>query len=81
LNTLFMGLLTANFVQGPYSSSQQELWYRYGSLGLFLVGAVLPAFALVYGRRSFWIVAAATVWMLLILLTFVWFGMMSGGGV
>jgi hypothetical protein len=42
---------------------------------------VLPAFALVYGRRSFWIVAAATVWMLLILLTFVWFGMMSGGGV
>jgi hypothetical protein len=35
LNTLFMGLLTASFVQGPYSSSQQELWYRYGSLGLF----------------------------------------------
>ncbi|MFP5329500.1 MAG: hypothetical protein ACLGHC_05120 [Alphaproteobacteria bacterium] len=81
LNTVLMGLLAASFVQGLYSSNQQELWYRYGALGLFLAGTVLPGIALVIGRRSFWIVAAATAWMLLTLLAFAWFTMMSGGGV
>lgn len=81
LNTVLMGLLAVSFGQGPYSSGQQTLWYRYGSLGLFLAGAVLPAVALVAGRRSFRIVAVATAWMLLTLLAFAWFAMMSGGGV
>jgi hypothetical protein len=81
LNLVLMGLAASSFAQGPYSSIQQELWYRYGSLGLLLAGALLPAFALIYGRHSFKIAAAASVWMILTLLAFVWFAMMSGGGV
>jgi hypothetical protein len=81
INTMLMGLLAASFVQGPYSSSEQELWYRYGSLGFFLAGAALPAIALFAGRRSRRVVVASTAWMLMLLLAFAWFAMMSGGGV
>jgi hypothetical protein len=81
VNAVLMGLLAAGFVQGPYSSSEQELWYRYGSLGFFLAGAALPAIALFAGRRSRWVVIASTAWMFTLLLAFAWFAMMSGGGV
>ena len=81
VNLLLMALAASSYAQGPYSSVQQELWYRYGSLGLLLAGAVLPALALIFGRRSFRIAAALTVWMFLTLLAFLWFVMMSGGGV
>ena len=81
LNTVLIGLLTASFVQGPYSSGEQELWYRYGSLGFFLAGVVLPAIALFVARRSRWVVIASSAWMLIALFGFVWFGMMSSGGV
>jgi hypothetical protein len=80
VNGVLMGLLAASSVQGPYSSSEQELWYRYGSLGFFFAGAALPAIALFAARRSRWIVIASTVWMLMLLLAFAWFAMMSGGG-
>jgi hypothetical protein len=81
VNAVLMGLLAATFMQGPYSSTEQELWYRYGSLGFFLAGAALPAIALFAGRRSRWVVIASTTWMLTLLLAFAWFAMMSGGGV
>jgi len=81
VNAVLMGLLAASFVRGPYSSSEQELWYRYGSLGFFLAGAALPAIALFAARRSRWVVIASTLWMLTVLLGFAWFAMMSGGGV
>jgi hypothetical protein len=81
INAVLMGLLAASFVQGPYSSNEQELWYRYGSLGFFLAGAALPAIALFAARRSRWIIVASTAWMLVCLLAFAWFAMMSGGGV
>ena len=81
INVVLMGLFAASFAQGPYSSSEQELWYRYGSLGLFLAGAALPAVALFAARRSRWIVIACTAWMLTLLLVFACFAMMSGGGV
>jgi hypothetical protein len=81
INTVLIGLLTASFVQGPYSTNEQELWYRYGSLGFFMAGVVLPAIVLFSVRRSRWLVIASTAWMLLALLGFVWFGMMSSGGV
>jgi hypothetical protein len=42
VNALLMGLLAASFVQGPYSSGEQELWYRYGSLGFFLAWLLCP---------------------------------------
>lgn len=81
LNAVLMGLLCVSFVQGPYSSFEQELWYRYGSLGFVLAGAVLPAIALLKARHSRWVVTISTAWMLALLLAFVWFAMMSGGGV
>jgi hypothetical protein len=76
-----MGLLAASFGQGPYSSAEQELWYRYGSLSFFLAGAVLPATALFAARRFPWVIVATTAWMFGLLLAFVWFALMSSGGV
>ncbi len=81
VNTVLMGLLAASFSQGPYSSTGQELWYRYGSLGFFLVGAVLPAIVLLAGRRSTRLIVASMAWMFVTFLAFVGFAMMSGGGV
>lgn len=81
VNTVLIGLFTASFVQGPYSSNGQELWYRYGSLAFLLAGSILPTIALLAGRRSIVLVVATTLWMLTTLLAFVWFAMMSGGGV
>ena len=81
INTVLIGLLTASFVQGPYSSGEQELWYRYGSLGFLLAGVVLPAIGLFTARRQRWVIITSTVWMLITLLSFAWFVMMSSGGV
>ena len=81
VNALLTSLLVVSFGKGPYSSAEQELWYRYGSLSFFVAGAVLPAVALFAFRRSRWFVLASTAWMLAVLLAFVWFAMMSGGGV
>ena len=81
VNAMLMGLLALSFVQGPYSSLEQELWYRYGSLGFVLLGVVLPASSLFAARRFPWIIVASSVWMLVALIGFVWFAMMSGGGV
>lgn len=81
VNGLLMGLLAVSFGQGPYSSDEQELWYRYGSLSFFVAGAVLPAVTLFAVGRSRWVVLASTAWMLAVLLAFLRFVMMSGGGV
>jgi hypothetical protein len=81
VNTVLIGLLTASFVQGPYSSNEQELWYRYGSLGFFFAGSVLPATALLVARRSRGVVVTAMAWMLITLLAFAWFALMAGGGI
>jgi len=82
LNTLLMGLLASTFVRGPYSSWGQEVWYRYGSLGFLLFGAILPAVALALGaRRSRPLIIALTVWMLATLFFSLAYALMSGGGV
>jgi hypothetical protein len=47
----------------------------------FVAGVALPAISLFAARRLRWVVNATTVWMLATLVGFVWFGMMSGGGV
>jgi hypothetical protein len=80
-NTVLIGLATASFARGPYSSHEQELWYRYGSLAFFVCGAVLPAIALFADRRSRVVIGASIVWMAATFLAFVWYAMMSGGGV
>jgi hypothetical protein len=82
LNTVLMGFLASSFARGSYSSWGQEVWYRYGSLGFLLFGAILPALALVSGaRRSPRLIIALTVWMLAALFFCFYYALMSGGGV
>ena len=80
INAALMGLCAVSLVRGPYSSIEQELWYGYGSLGFLLAGAALPAFALFRGRPR-WLVYGTVPWMMVSLLGFAAWIMMSGGGV
>jgi hypothetical protein len=81
INVVVIGLLTASMVQGPYSSREQELWYRYGSIGFFIAGVILPTVMLFTIRRSRSVLSFATVWMFASLVGFMWFVAMSSGGV
>jgi len=82
LNALLMSLLASSFARGPYSSWGQEVWYRYGSLGFLLFGAIFPALALAAGaQRSRRLVIALTAWTLTALFFCFSYALMSGGGV
>jgi hypothetical protein len=81
INLLLMSLVALSFSQGPYSSFEQELWYRYRSLGFFFAGALIPAAVLWFGRRSHRVVSAVLIWMALALFLFVQYVFFSGGGV
>lgn len=81
VNIVIIGFFSASMAQGPYSSHEQELWYRYGSLGFLISGVVLPAVAFFVIRRSRATVGFLTAWMAAILLGFMWFAAMSSGGV
>ena len=82
LNCLLMGFVASGFAFGPYSSWEQEVWYRYGSIGFLLCGAILPAVALALGARRFeGANIALTLWMILALCAFLTYGFLSGGGV
>ena len=81
VNTLLIGLVTASFTQGPYSSDEQELWYRYGSIAFFVVGSVLPGIALFAWRQSRRVLGASVASMAATLIVFVWYVTMSRGGV
>lgn len=82
INALLIGLLAFSFSHGPYSSREQELWYRYGSIGFLIAGAVLPAVALLLGAARYqWAVIALIMWMLAILMACFVYAMFSGGGV
>src|SRR5262245_31745655 len=81
-NALIMGLTALTFSQGPYSSWEQELGYRYYSIGFLLGGAILPAVALLsLARRWTWISAVLAVWMLAVFVAFLGYLMLAGGGV
>ena len=80
-NTLLLGFAAASFMQGPYSSREQELWYRYGSLAFFVAGSILPGIVLFVARSSRILVIASIVVMAVILFAFVNYAMLSGGGV
>ncbi len=82
INALLIGLLAFSFSQGPYSSREQELWYRYGSIGFLLAGAAFPAIALWLGAKRFqWAIVALTGWMIAILMACFVYAMASSGGV
>jgi len=80
-NVAAMGLLASNFAPGPFSSAGQELWYRYGSIGFLLLGAIIPAGTLFFGARRYpAVIAVATLCMFAIWLPFAGYLIMSGGG-
>jgi hypothetical protein len=81
VNTVLIGLATVSFTQGPYSSREQEFWYRYGSLAFFVAGSILPGIALFADRRSRVVIGASIAWMAATFLAFVRYAMMSSGGV
>jgi hypothetical protein len=82
LNALLIGLLAFSFSQGPYSSREQEVWYRFGSIGFLVAGVVLPGIALWFGAmRSQLAITALVVWMFAVLMACVVYALFSGGGV
>ena len=81
LNLFFMGLVALSFSQGPYSSEAQEAWYRYRSLGFFILGAVFPAVLLLIGSKKPAVVKVSRVWLILSLFVFCIYLAGSGGGV
>ncbi|WP_129586235.1 hypothetical protein [Sphingomonas montana] len=80
-NVVIIEFLTAGMARGPYSSREQELWYRYGSLGFLFTGVIIPAATMLAIRQSRFVVAFLNAWMFAILLGFMWFVAMSSGGV
>ena len=82
INALLIGLLAFSFSVGPYSSRGQELWYRYGSIGFFVAGVVIPAIAMrLRPMRSPSGITAITVWMIAVLSACFIYALRSGGGV
>jgi hypothetical protein len=82
VNAVLLGLLASSFSQGPYSSFGQEAWYRFGSIGFLLSGAVLPGIALLFGaKRSRGVTIALTIWMMVTLFACLGYALHSGGGV
>jgi hypothetical protein len=82
INFTLMGLLALSFSRGPYSSLQQEHWYRFGSLAFLLAGAILPAVALILGAgRSTLLRYALYLWLLAAILAWCYYVFMSSGGV
>lgn len=81
LNAAAMSLLALSFMRGPYSSEAQEIWYRYGSLGFLLLGAVIPAATLLlWPRRHPILMSVTTGWMIAVWVPFIGYALMSGGG-
>ena len=82
INAVLMGLVALGFTQGPYSSFDQELWYRYGSLGFVFVGVLLPVAALALGaRRSAVALTGVVIWAIAALLAFLFYAFISSSGV
>lgn len=80
-NIGFLGLLALALAQGPYSSFEQKVWYRYGTLSLLLAGVVLPGFLLVLKRQSRRGNGTACGLMGGTFVLAIFYGVMSGGGV
>ena len=80
LNLVLMGIVAVSFSQGPYSSLEQEQWYRHRSLAFLVLGALVPSAVLYFGRKKPSMVTATLIWMGGALLLFVGYVMYSGGG-
>jgi len=67
-----MGLTVVSFAYGPpYEGHEQELWYRYGSAGFLLIGAIVPAVVILSAiGKQVGTVPLLTLWMFVALLCF-----------
>ena len=82
INIVVMGLFTLLFVQGPFSSFEQEVWYRYGSIGFFLIGAAIPLCAVIFARSYVRRHSLATnITLSATTITYLGYLLFSGGGV
>ncbi|MCE7795381.1 hypothetical protein LWE61_02290 [Sphingobium sufflavum] len=82
INAILIGLLAFSFSHGPYSSREQELWYRYGPLGFLLAGVILPTIAFRFGvLRSQRAVVGLLIWMIATLMACLIYALFSGGGI
>jgi len=82
INAILIGLLAFSFSQGPYSSREQEVWYRYGSIAFLLAGVILPGVVSCLGSaRSQRVMTALIIWMISILMVCVAYALSSSGGV
>ncbi len=81
INVVLMSLTAGSMSYGPFSSLAQLAWYRYGSLGFLVCGALLPAIGLKVFSRSRWAPTAIAVWALVVLFAFVSYVFLSGRGV
>lgn len=82
INGVLIGLVALSFLQGPYSSDDQQYWYRYKSIGFFIAGVILPAIAAGFGvSKSHKASVVLVVWMIAVVVAFANYDFMSGGGV
>ena len=82
INIIVIGFFALSRAQGPYSSFEQELVYRYGSLAFFVAGVVIPCICLVlfqvFVRQH---ITVASVWLVATLFAFIIYGAATSGGV
>ena len=82
INLFLMGGLAIMLSGGPYSSAGQEAWYRGGSIGFLIFGAIIPIGALFYiSRKKRGSVFAVAIWAIAALAALICYVFMSGGGV
>ena len=81
VNTIFIGFMTMARIRGPYSSHEQLILYRYGSLALFAAGVLIPWICFVFFRKfverhtilaSVWLAATLSA-------VIIWGAALSGG--
>ena len=81
VNGIVLGFLAAATFTASYLSREQEIWYRFGFFGLFIIGVVLPAAALMLLRRSRMVIRFANASMFAVSIGSLHFGAISSGGV
>ena len=82
INALIIGYFALSFGLGPYSSGEQELWYRGGSLAFLVLGVLLPGgLVILRPEAARKISVTINVWLLIALFAFFPYLLFSGGGV
>jgi uncharacterized membrane protein YGL010W len=81
LNTALMSLLTYIFSGPTFIGHGREIWFS-GSIGLLVLGAIIPGLALAYyARRSSNIATFITCWLIASFFAAWLFGGLASGGV